>query len=514
MPSSPRDKSWVTTGFAFAIALFALAASASMPRPFAPVSIVFLIIGGIFVVVAVLDAPTLALDTQSSEARGTSPLDSVRAYIVQIVVFFAWLGFVLLLVTSLQSQSDDATHVLSFTLIGLRLSTVAAWTVAVCTIPKALSFAAAQVIRRRINANRLKMSSVIQPVVAGSSGRDASADVSRTTASLRATDVDKMWRYEAVRVDLSMARVTQHAGLMGATTSIILMACARLLWHGGRIEIAMTSRLDVVVGALATATALSFSLGVAGILVRAANDDASATMFARAGRDIVYSAIAAIMATGFLVGQVTNASSVMLIGASCALLGRTALRAMADRASGFLGAAAKKTVTDDLTLVDGLSEEDAARLNEEGLDSIYALALCPTARLFFNTRFSLQRICDWQDQALLYAYFGATRAAKLKEQYLIRGVLDAQLLAYVVDGFEPECLAHDSRRQQLLIKLQKLVEGTDVAGLVKDLGFVDGTQARIAFSTLINDEPVERLRVFWRAAASIDVDASELNTLL
>ena len=60
---------------------------------------------------------------------------------------------------------------------------------------------------------------------------------------------------------------------------------------------------------------------------------------------------------------------------------------------------------------------------------MHALAFCPTARLIYNTRYSLQRICDWQDQALLLAYVGTSLGTKLREQYLVRGVLDAHFLA-------------------------------------------------------------------------------------
>ena len=66
--------------------------------------------------------------------------------------------------------------------------------------------------------------------------------------------------------------------------------------------------------------------------------------------------------------------------------------------------------------------EDYARLIEEGVDSVHALAFFPTPRLFFNTRYSLQCICDWQDQALLLTYFGAARAQLFRERLGIRGV--------------------------------------------------------------------------------------------
>lgn len=60
-----------------------------------------------------------------------------------------------------------------------------------------------------------------------------------------------------------------------------------------------------------------------------------------------------------------------------------------------------------LHLVEGLTVWDQARLLEEGVENVQALATAPIARLFVSTSFSAQQLVDWIDQAILMLYVGA-----------------------------------------------------------------------------------------------------------
>jgi hypothetical protein len=70
----------------------------------------------------------------------------------------------------------------------------------------------------------------------------------------------------------------------------------------------------------------------------------------------------------------------------------------------------------ELDAIDGLGDDEVGRLVEEAIGNMHALPLCATPRLHLSTPFSLERICEWQDQAILYARLGATRARAFQQQ--------------------------------------------------------------------------------------------------
>ena len=59
-----------------------------------------------------------------------------------------------------------------------------------------------------------------------------------------------------------------------------------------------------------------------------------------------------------------------------------------------------------LTKLDGLSIWHQARLLEENVENVEAMAMCPIDRLVLRTYFSIGQIVDWVDQAILYMHAG------------------------------------------------------------------------------------------------------------
>lgn len=69
-----------------------------------------------------------------------------------------------------------------------------------------------------------------------------------------------------------------------------------------------------------------------------------------------------------------------------------------------------------------------AALSAQPIDTIHALAFVPTPRLYFSTTYSLQWICNWQDQAMRIVATDA-RAATFRDQMMVFGAMDAQVMA-------------------------------------------------------------------------------------
>ncbi len=114
------------------------------------------------------------------------------------------------------------------------------------------------------------------------------------------------------------------------------------------------------------------------------------------------------------------------IGLCAGLVGPRALLPLQQRAATVLGAKLPKENTQlPLGMIEGLTEEIVARLAEEGLDSVHALAFTNTPHVFFSTPYTWEQICDWQSQAVLLEQLGLARFAKFKEQFPIRGVQEA-----------------------------------------------------------------------------------------
>lgn len=307
--------------------------------------------------------------------------------------------------------------------------------------------------------------------------------------------IEKTWNLESNRGLDAQQRMFQHAGLFGFFASTALSCCAlvysteELHGHGDRA----IARIAI---AVAAAVSTSFSASLGRILVRATNRDASARMFACATRTL----LAVIAGVFLLIGmlwqggagaeqQVIKTSfGFVLIGMVVAVLGQHALEALTSRAATLFSLPAQARPPDALELskIEGLSAEDLIRLSEEGITTLHALAFTPTPRLYFNTPYSLECICDWQDQALLIVHAGPNRAQIFREKLVIRGAMDAQRMAEWFVSTRAQDLPEERRGLKDLIS--------------RMLGFASEQHAWESLYSLSRDETIRRLRVHWRSS--------------
>jgi hypothetical protein len=314
--------------------------------------------------------------------------------------------------------------------------------------------------------------------------------------------VQTAWSYEQDRFWRSSHRICLNALQFGGLASLILAACEMAVrWKSGGVIKPETSISFALT--LATATVVGFGLIFGRILVRIASQDYNSRMFAWATRSLF---LVAVSSTGLFIVMrkaadkwTETVAAAVLLGIFAALLGEKVLPVLLERAAAALGLALPpRMTTAALTEIEGVTDEDVERFAEERIASLHDLAFCPTARLFFNTHHSLQRICDWQDQALLTAYVGVARAKVLAQQVGIRGAIDLQGVARDILGVSnpyppkgpvdvpvPDTAA-DPSKDALCKALEKAL-GMDRAALLAFL------------QTIYADEPTLRLRVLWQA---------------
>jgi hypothetical protein len=371
-----------------------------------------------------------------------------------------------------------------------------------CTMPAILSICSALLVERRFARGdfRLKVSFPI-----GTSTRER-IDLKEK--------VERMWSYENELMRESVQRMARHATILGFLASAILTACAVMLLRYARNENELRHLIALSVGAACT---VSFTLNLGQILFRSASNDSTARMMAWAARTLLIVSVATVFLGVALLSGPEEAKDAtkgylfqgykgaLIVGVAVALLGERVLRAVTDRAATILGVGSPVPIRGcDLVLIEGMNDEDISRLAEERIDSTHALAFMPTPRIFFNTTYSLSRICDWQDQALLIARVGRTNAQMLREQYLIRGAIAGRQLAREIVGPSRSALAAlrpvDSTDGHVSAPSEAGEDETDkLRALAKALGFTGVNQAVLGLRSLIDDEAIERLELFCRS---------------
>jgi hypothetical protein len=327
--------------------------------------------------------------------------------------------------------------------------------------------------------------------------------------------VQESWIYERRRFRGALAKTGTHALIFGMTASITLSLAFLVYqqavgstpkgqwlfdWKAALPAEAGVWRLRALVAvACASAAAGGFLLSFARILIRLANQDFNARMYSWASRAAFLVLVATVISTTLLAregqsGTVHMPYHAVLLGLTIAVFGSSVLELIANKAAGIFGISTENVrKASDLTHIDGLSPDDIERLAEEGVDSLHALAFVPTARLFFSTNHSLQRLVDWQDQALLHVYVGQTRAQALKDKLLIRGAIDLR---------------------GAVLELAKTTEAsaTRREALRQALGMDDG-QLTTFIDTIQEDQVTRRLSVHWRATARISGTGSGVKLL-
>ena len=332
----------------------------------------------------------------------------------------------------------------------------------------------------------------------------------KTEASER---IHRLWSIEARHSVQAQHRMMQHACLYGFATSAIF-AWGLIVNSGG--SLAVQTRMMAVAAGSAAFT--SFSLSFGRLTVRASIRDTSARMFAYALRALILSVLAAVLLvallwhhslTGSAGASAADAAqlvkdgavlaqqpfkgptSYMMLGMVVALIGEGVLGQITARAASAVSLQLPTRAsagTSQLASIDGLSELDILRLGEEGIDSIHALAMASTAALYFSTPYTLQRLCDWQDQALLITYVGLAKAETCREKLMVRGAIDLQRKA---DFLMAEAAAN-TEEQEARLKTFEIIRSS--------LGFISIEQARESLFPLAHDEVIRRLRIYHRGS--------------
>jgi hypothetical protein len=323
---------------------------------------------------------------------------------------------------------------------------------------------------------------------------------------LEARQAVALWNSEAERFRGTLERASDYVFFFGSLTSIIVefSVVAYMLAMWATISMpkvpvdAEQATLPVGVG---VATIVYFVVSFGSFLRRASSLDANARLFACASRNLLF-----VVPSSFLLIGITFSSSALqgifkgdlgaaVFGTAIGLLGNRIFGQVTERAAGLLGMkSAPPQQPSDLHQIDGLNDEDVARLEEEGVDSLHALAFVPTARLFFNTVYSLQCICDWQDQALLMKYLGAGKVQTFREKFMVRGAIDARIIVRQLLRRSNAALSTGS----------SLTDITDAerSEISKILGFNNLTQMELALCTIADNEVIARLATYYRAVAS------------
>jgi len=303
-----------------------------------------------------------------------------------------------------------------------------------------------------------------------------------TTAAL----VRKTWEYERDRFTGSLVRILPSAYLFGGVATLSLAGSALFVaWHPWDARVTDPQAAKSFAVSVATAVTAAFAVHFARVLVRIAGQDFNARMFSWSTRSMVLIGVAdaglflALYKAGVPKGVATYSWAVLL-ALFAALVGDRAIDLFLDKAAGLFGLPAlKRSAVSPLSSIDGMGDQDIDRFAEEQVLTVHDLAFAPTARLFFNTTHSLQRICDWQDQALLLVYLGQVRAKALFDQLGFRSAIDLQGIARDLLGI-PD-LSPDARLSGVLLSTGG--QEYSVVATTEDASGNKGTQGGAGAST-------------------------------
>lgn len=376
----------------------------------------------------------------------------------------------------------------------------------VCSLPYILAFCAVNLYRWSA-FSRYDFRLLGQ----GRSANPAMDDRAWKELSERATEV---WDYESRRFSESRRMASLHALIFGLVSSLVLFICTMIVAPYLFVEGTAQTQPVLIAVAVGTATAFAFANDLGRIIFRVALRDAGAEIFSFATKNAILVVAAALLFSTLLCSGLAHDNQgdgqtiplgvpgFMMVGATIAIVGGRAVRFVSDRAASVMGlGAGRAPEATDLTRLEGVDEDDIGRLAEEGVDSLHALAFIPLPRLYFNTKYSLDRLCDWQDQALLLVHFGQAKAQLLREHLLVRGAIGAQDAAQRFFASAAETTPGAAETTPAPGGETGDPALGKLAGL---LGFAAYTHAKFAFEELAQDENVNRLRVYATAAHKLE----------
>ncbi|GEM_PF-6428103 len=402
-------------------------------------------------------------------------------------------------------------------------------------MPAVIAWASVRAVLHRFSAHRVELA-----LPGENSFELAQAGITLTTDQWKdlCERVKQIWYYEQEIFTKDLQRsLPPHANLFGVTATAVLAAEAiglMLLSKDMSPEAEVTWWQSALTASLA-ASAVAAAMSLGRVMVRVAHGDCSTKLFGFAAKSFVYTTVGAFILGVFLGGEDGDAKAALGVGLGAGLVGDRILTVVFGRVAPLIGLTNLQAPRgSDLFLVDGITPDDAARLAEEGVDSVHALSYVPTARLFFSTSHSLQRICDWQDQALLFSLFTEPRARILRENFGIRGIVDAQRLAIAIEqaymarqpglaglagsagvagsagsaGREPtnasSRVADQGEGKPLKSPGGIPLNEEKLQSLAVSLGFGSAEHALVGLTAIAQDEIVCRLRALCLAAPAVD----------
>jgi hypothetical protein len=299
------------------------------------------------------------------------------------------------------------------------------------------------------------------------------------------------WHYHESQAWMNQDRRFRHALCYATLTTFWICLLAVVLLYGlsqdgsGSSSRLMQAALTLFAGVIAR-----FVLDVGNMVVRSARRDSTARMFAQAAYHITITIFAAGVARLLLaIGEPTSIKSPLvmsiLAGVCAAALGERVLGVLLVRLGKLFGVEPPpRTNGLPLTFLDGLDASEASRLEEEGIDSIHALAYTSVPKLFFRTPFGLGQVCDWQDQAILVTQLGDERAVQFRKQLGISRATEVLQLAIRFQN------ANEKQRDELLASMS--LGGVPTARAILEKFLVDDGIAMLVLYQLAaprNAEP-------------------------
>ncbi len=382
--------------------------------------------------------------------------------------------------------------------------------VLLCLFPYFLASAMALLILVRHDYRRCVL---LEPgkVPSQDTGGESTADAHKQKSLWDQIEVE--WDFERNRFSAIEAAAAQQSFMYGAVTSLTLIVCAVLIAPMALHPESEPKMIELGAIGVASATASSFLLNGGRIMVRVASQETSSRMFAWASKLQLVSALAGALLGMLVANQIIHlpgkeVSAAVIGGLLIGFLGGRAIQAIVESAAASLsGVKIPKTELEevDLKKLDGVDVDDLERFIEEGITSIHDLAKTPTPRLYFNTQYSLQMICDWQSQAILFDKLqDSTQTFRIAHG--VRGAIDA------VRIFEesPGCQNAGTPRQPV-----DKSPSTDPATERAEAKIRE--EVVLAKRLLCNDETIEKLKLYRSAQLRISTEepaCSELKKLL
>jgi hypothetical protein len=301
-----------------------------------------------------------------------------------------------------------------------------------CCLPPVFAGLTLLLINRRAQLDHL------EPEFSASLGPELEALVERARSS---------WLYERERARSALARANVYAVLWGALASLSLIGAAAFLLlplnPGGNFTGSAQTIALTVIGAVAT----RFLIDLGSIAVRISNTDVTRRMFAEAVRGLIGSLLAAavlvmlldVLDMKQLQEAVTSRGAAAALGLGCAVafIGAAAFDWLQARLRVLFGMTDKVSIGGtSLTALEDIGEIELERLAEEGIRSVEALVATSVPRLFFGTKFSLQRIIGWHDRGLLLVRIGTDATKELGARWGLSGCIEILRAYKGTQGFD------------------------------------------------------------------------------